>query len=178
MWSALATPTHTPCTHSKTPVHKPSKRKYYPFNGSEGQTTKRLPQPFPTGFLPGGKMAGQGAPGHRLYGYSPSSCTVAERWPRLLSIAPGGPGPAGNERLHMYFLGQVWGCYPFHPPHCSLLFSKSCLSFHDFTVGSFVRQGWQRPWSDCRDSPLNISHPNLTSAVKEPIHRTYCASQN
>lgn len=47
-------------------------------------------------------MAGQGAPGHRLYGCSPSSYPVSERRPRLLSTAPGEPSPAGEERPHVY----------------------------------------------------------------------------
>lgn len=74
-------------------------------------------------------MAGQGVPGHRLYGCSPSSYTVSERQPRLLSIAPGEPSPAGNERLHMYFLGQVSGLPPFLP---ATLFTAlhRVLSFH------------------------------------------------
>lgn len=79
-------------------------------------------------------MAGQGAPGHRLYGYSPSSCTVAERWPRLLSIAPGGPGPAGNERLHMYFLGQVCSqCAPMTWESFCRLIHRLSLCYQEVT---------------------------------------------
>lgn len=80
-------------------------------------------------------MAGQGAPGHRLYGCSPSSYTVSERQPMLLSTALGEPSPVGNERLHMYFLGQVSGLLPY----CSLLLSKSCLSTHGLYCGVFCK---------------------------------------
>lgn len=74
-------------------------------------------------------MAGQGAPGHRLYGCSPSSYTVSERQPRLLSTAPGEQSPVGNKRLHMYFLEQVLGLLPF-PPSTRFTALLQVLSFH------------------------------------------------
>lgn len=74
-------------------------------------------------------MAGQGAPGHRLYGCSPSSYRVSEEQPKLLSITPGVPSPAGNERLQEYFLRQVSGLLPF-PPSTLFTVPLQVLSFH------------------------------------------------
>lgn len=84
-------------------------------------------------------MAGQDAPGHRLYGCSPSSYRVSEGQPKLLSIAPGEPSPAGNERLHESSWASLRGCYPFCPPHCSLLLSKSCLFTHSLYCRVFCK---------------------------------------
>lgn len=85
-------------------------------------------------------MAGQDAPGHRLYGCSPSSYRLSEGQPKLLSIAPGEPSPARNERLHESFLGQVSGAATLsalHTVHCS---SPSPVFSHTASiVGSFVR---------------------------------------
>lgn len=91
-------------------------------------------------------MAGQGALGHRLYGCSPSSYTDSEGQPRLLSIAPGEPSPAGNKRLHKCFLGQVLGLLPYLP---STLFTASLSPIFSPTasiVGVFCKLVMAKTW--------------------------------